>query len=59
MLTISRKTVALKYREYRKISSDIEEIKEILNENDTDTEMFEEEKQALEEKLESVMTRSL
>ena len=46
--------LALKYREYRKISSDIEEIKEILNENDTDTEMFEEEKQALEEKLESV-----
>ena len=46
--------LALKYREYRKISSDIEEIKEILNENDTDTEMFEEEKQALEERLESV-----
>ena len=46
--------LALKDREYRKISSDIEEIKEILNENDTDTEMFEEEKQALEEKLESV-----
>ena len=50
----SDEPLALKYREYRKISSDIEEIKEILNENDTDTEMFEEEKQALEEKLESV-----
>ena len=46
--------LALKYREYRKVLSDIEEIKEILNENDTDTEMFEEEKQALEERLESI-----
>ena len=46
--------LALKYRDYKKILSDIQDIKEILGESDTDTEMFEEEKLALEEKLECI-----
>ena len=46
--------LALKYREYRKTLEDIAEVDEILSENGTDTEMFEEEKQALEENLKSI-----
>ena len=43
--------LALKYREYRKTLDEIKEIDEILSESDSDTEMFAEEKQALEEKV--------
>ena len=46
--------LALKYREYRKTLEEIKEIEEILNESDTDSEMFEEEKKSLEEKLSSI-----
>ena len=46
--------LALKYREYKKTLEDIAEIDEILSESGTDSEIFEEEKQALEENLKSI-----
>ena len=46
--------LALKYREYRKTLEEIKEIDEILSESGTDSEMFEEEKQSLEEKISSL-----
>ena len=46
--------LALKYREYKKTLEDIAEVDEILSESGTDSEIFEEEKQALEENLKSI-----